>query len=118
MTDTGAAVAVKILNKRRLKKKRIGRFGNALKEVQKEIAVWKKLRHQNVVPLYEVIDDDDHHKLYLVSEFIPGGSVMPDAKKTEPLQIEDARNVFRQLISALDYLHAQDVVHRDIKPGN
>jgi len=117
-TDTGAAVAVKILNKRRLKKKRIGRFGNALKEVQKEIAVWKKLRHQNVVPLYEVIDDDDHHKLYLVSEFIPGGSVMPDAKKTEPLQIEDARNVFRQLISALEYLHAQDVVHRDIKPGN
>jgi serine/threonine protein kinase len=56
----------------------LARFGTALDSVKKEIAIWKKLDHENVVGLFEVIDDPDKDKLYMVSEFIDGGPVMPD----------------------------------------
>lgn len=39
-----------------LRKKRIGQFGNALQNVQREIAIWKALKHVNIVALFEVID--------------------------------------------------------------
>jgi serine/threonine protein kinase len=54
------------------------RFGTALDSVKKELAIWKKLDHENVVSLFEIIDDPDKDKLYMVSEFIDGGRIMPD----------------------------------------
>ena len=38
---------------------------DALQNVQKEIAIMKKLEHPNVIQLYEVIDDKDSDKLYM-----------------------------------------------------
>lgn len=51
--QTGAVRAVKIIRKSVLKRKRVGRFGNALQTVLREIAIWKKLDHPNVVTLFE-----------------------------------------------------------------
>jgi hypothetical protein len=139
---TGDVRAVKILKKSFLKRKRIGRFGNALQNVQREIAVWKKLDHPNVVVLFEagfsvdssctillatvllscfssqVIDDAALDKLYLVSEFVDGGSLMRDEKTGDPLPLPKVRHYMQQLLSAVSYLHFMRVVHRDIKPGN
>lgn len=67
---TGAQVAIKIVNKARLKKKRtFGRFGviDPLSGIRQEVAVMKKLDHVNVVKLLEVIDNPDAEKLYLGS---------------------------------------------------
>ena len=43
-----------ILDKKKLKRKRVGRFGSALDNVKREIAIWKKLSHKHCVQLYEV----------------------------------------------------------------
>lgn len=56
----------------------VGRFGTALDNIKKELAIWKKLDHENVVSLYEIIDDPEKDKLYMVSELVDGGPVMPD----------------------------------------
>ena len=69
---------MKVLDKKRLKRKRMGRRKTALDLVKTEIAVWKKLQHRNIVTLYEVIDDDDTKKLFMVGEFIDGGEIMAD----------------------------------------
>ena len=111
-------VAIKVLNKKKLRRKRIGRFGNALQNVSKEIAVWKLLDHPNVVPLYEVIDAKESGDIYLVSEFVDGGEAMPDELTADPLPWKRAQRIFGQLSRAVEYLHFQHVVHRDIKPGN
>ena len=44
----------------------------ALDSVKTEIAIMKKLRHPNLVQLFEVIDDPQHHKLYLVLDLQVG----------------------------------------------
>ena len=50
----GRLVAIKQLNKRVLRRKRVGRTGNALELVQKEVEVWRKLNHKHTVALLEV----------------------------------------------------------------
>jgi serine/threonine protein kinase len=66
----------------------------------------------------QVIDDAALDKLYLVSEFVDGGSLMRDEKTGDPLPLPKVRHYMQQLLSAVSYLHFMRVVHRDIKPGN
>ena len=61
--------------------------------------MWKKLEHENIVTLYEVIDDDTSKKLFMISEFVDGGAVMDDDAEVEPIALELAANVFSQLVS-------------------
>eukprot|EP00741_Cyanophora_paradoxa_P001419 tig00000489_g1372.t1 len=117
-TNTNKTYAVKIMKKSILKRKRVGRSGNALQNVLHEIAIMKKLNHPNVVRLYEVIDDPEEDKLYLVMELMPGGPVAVHREDNELLTMEEARRVFRELINGLEYLHHHKILHRDIKPEN
>ena len=119
--ETDKYFAIKILNKSLLKKLRRQKK-NPLESVQTEIAILKKLRHKNVVSLYEVIDDEESDKMYMVLEYAVGGCVMrlsDDGRvKGAPHNVETAKKWFRDLLSALKYSHRNGVFHRDIKPEN
>ncbi|KAG5466267.1 hypothetical protein LSCM4_01412 [Leishmania orientalis] len=75
--NTGQMVAIKMINKKLLKKK-IGGLGAKNQEaaLKREIAIMKKVRHRNCVSLYEVIDDPDSNMLYLIMEYVPNGPVV------------------------------------------
>lgn len=45
------------------------KYKDALDNVKKEIAIMKKLRHANVIRLYEVIENPDNDKLYMSNSF-------------------------------------------------
>ncbi len=117
---SGATYACKIMNKKRLKKKRMGRFSTALATARKEIAVWKKLRHPNVVSLHDVVDDPGSDRLYLVSDFVNGGPLLSSSGEDswEPLKHTWLRYFMFQLAESLAYLHSFGIAHRDIKPEN
>ncbi|CEO94958.1 unnamed protein product (mitochondrion) [Plasmodiophora brassicae] len=119
---TGAQVAIKIVNKARLKKKRtFGRFGviDPLSGIRQEVAVMKKLDHVNVVKLLEVIDNPDAEKLYLVMEFVARGPILDlRSDACEPLPEPVCRSYMRDIVNGLRYLHFNHIAHRDIKPEN
>lgn len=121
--DPTNLVAIKIIN-RSLGRGKSQSHEEALK---KEIAVMKKLRHQNIVTLRQVVNDPEADKLYLIMDFVGEDHLLK--KETDPARraegflyepINEALAVLytRQLVDGLRYLHKHNIVHRDIKPEN
>ncbi|KAK8246620.1 kinase-like domain-containing protein [Phyllosticta capitalensis] len=93
---------------------------NSLDLIREEIAVMKKLNHPNLVSLIEVLDDPDEDSLYMVLELCKKGVVMRVGleERADPYHEEQCRCWFRDMILGIEYLHAQGIIHRDIKPDN
>ena len=79
-----------------------------------------EIDHINIIKLYEIIDDPSTEKVYLIMDFLSGGSLYDLLDKNEDgLNIEEVRKYFKALISAVYYCHeVKKISHRDIKPEN
>ena len=82
----------------------------------REIAIAARLRHPNIVPLYDSGEVDG--SLYFVMPFEEGRSLRQRLQEHGPLPIPEAMSVLRDVARALAYAHHQGVVHRDVKPDN
>lgn len=105
---TGEQVAIKIMDKDAL--------ADDMSRVRLEIAAMKELTHQNICKLYQVIETST--KMYLVLEYCPGGELFDYIVEKERLSEDEARRFFRQIVSAVGYVHSQGYAHRDLKPEN
>ena len=76
-----------------------------------------KLRHPNIVEVYDVSGPDDP-ELYLVVELVRGTTLRALLAKHGALPPEIAAAIAILLLDALAHAHASGVVHRDIKPEN
>lgn len=57
-------------------------------------------------------------KIYIVMELLTGGELFDKIADDGPLTEDEARSIFQQLLSGLDYCHKQGVYHRDLKVEN
>uniref|UniRef100_A0A8C2PLY1 Maternal embryonic leucine zipper kinase n=1 Tax=Capra hircus TaxID=9925 RepID=A0A8C2PLY1_CAPHI len=105
---TGEMVAIKIMDKNAL--------GSDLPRVKIEIDALKNLRHQHICQLYHVIETAN--KIFMVLEYCPGGELFDYIISHDRLSEEETRVVFRQIVSAVAYVHSQGYAHRDLKPEN
>ncbi|XP_039614223.1 maternal embryonic leucine zipper kinase [Polypterus senegalus] len=105
---TGEKVAIKIMDKKEL--------GDDLPRVKTEIEAMKNLSHQNICRLYHVIETS--RRIYMVLEYCPGGELFDYIIAKDRLSENETRIFFRQIVSALAYVHSQGYAHRDLKPEN
>ena len=82
----------------------------------REIGIIARLRHPNIVPLYDSGDADG--VLYFVMPYEDGPSLRARLDTGEQLSVAERVSTLRDLARALAYAHEQGVVHRDVKPDN
>uniref|UniRef100_A0A915JNU6 Protein kinase domain-containing protein n=1 Tax=Romanomermis culicivorax TaxID=13658 RepID=A0A915JNU6_ROMCU len=82
----------------------------------REVRIMKKLNHPNIVKLYQVIETENN--LYLVMEYANGGEVFDYLVAHGRMKEKEARAKFRQIVSAVQYLHQKNIIHRDLKAEN
>uniref|UniRef100_A0A674PLP5 Maternal embryonic leucine zipper kinase n=1 Tax=Takifugu rubripes TaxID=31033 RepID=A0A674PLP5_TAKRU len=105
---TGEKVAIKIMNKKDL--------GDDLPRVKVEIEAMKNLSHQHICRLYHVIETST--QIFMVIEYCTGGELFDYIIAKDRLSEQETRVFFRQIVSAMAYVHSQGYAHRDLKPEN
>eukprot|EP01113_Clastostelium_recurvatum_P002910 TRINITY_DN11256_c0_g1_i4.p1 TRINITY_DN11256_c0_g1~~TRINITY_DN11256_c0_g1_i4.p1 ORF type:complete len:695 (-),score=161.73 TRINITY_DN11256_c0_g1_i4:9-2012(-) len=106
---TGQEVAVKILSPE---------AASDRKSIDREVSILKLLQHPNIVRLYDVIQEDSSGRVYLILELVSGGELFDYIVARGRVQEKEARRFFRQVLSGLEYCHANLICHRDLKPEN
>jgi 5'-AMP-activated protein kinase catalytic alpha subunit len=107
---TGELVAVKILEKKRIMDI------TDIERVAREIHILKIIRHPNILQLYEIIETST--KLYIITEYIPGGELYQYILSINQIEEYEARRFFCQIISGVEYINRLNVAHRDLKLEN
>ncbi|KAL4645873.1 calcium/calmodulin-dependent protein kinase type 1D-like [Arapaima gigas] len=103
---TGKHFALKCVKK---KPKRDGILEN-------EIAVLRRIKHENVVGLEDFYESRTHY--YLVMQLVSGGELFDRILDRGVYTEKDASLVIRQVLQGVSYLHKNGIVHRDLKPEN
>jgi serine/threonine-protein kinase len=81
----------------------------------REEEIGLRLDHPSIV---KVLRPRDKSRVYLVQELVQGESLRDLLRRVGRMPIDDAVRIVVQLAEALDYLHREGVVHRDMKPEN
>ena len=73
-------------------------------DIAREIAIIKKLDQENIVKVIEVLDNPDENRLYVIMDYLPGGSLFPDwdgdGTLDNPLEERDAVILFFDSVSS------------------
>lgn len=120
-------MAIKIIDKTALDEEN-------LTKIFRETAIMKKLRHPHITRLYQLMETNQ--TIYLVTEYASNGEIFGESnvptfccltnaclfadhlvEKGRMTELE-AKRVFSQIVSAVNYCHTQGVVHRDLKAEN
>ncbi|XP_074601312.1 AMP-activated protein kinase alpha subunit [Brevipalpus obovatus] len=107
---TGQKVAVKILNREKIK------HLDVVTKIRREILNLKLFRHPHIIKLYQVISTPTD--IFMIMEYVCGGELFDYIVNHGKLKESEARRFFQQIISGVDCCHRHMVVHRDLKPEN
>ncbi len=87
-----------------------------IKRFLREARAAAKLRHPNIIPVYEYGQVDGEN--IIVYEFVQGATLKSYINDSESRSLEKTLNIIQEIASGLDYAHQQGIIHRDIKPDN
>jgi serine/threonine protein kinase len=102
--ETGKSYAVKIID------------SSFSVTVEREIRLLRQLDHPHIIKLIEVVEEDG--LIFVVLEYCEGGTLLDMVLKKKLKSLCHVKRLFRQVASAVGYLHTQGISHGDIKPEN
>ena len=85
--------------------------------ITREIGLMRKLKHPNIIQLYDVIFDKNYGHVYLIMEYCQKGD-LNKFQKGKAIHEIHVQKYMKQLMLGLKYLKENNVMHRDLKPQN
>ncbi len=103
-------VAVKALDTKLARSKEI------VERFRREGRAYARLRHEAIIAVHDLVEKDDG--LYLVTEFVDGTDLARLVAKGGALPADCVALAGGRVAEALDYVHFNGLLHRDVKPAN
>jgi serine/threonine-protein kinase len=103
-------VAVKALDAK------LARSKELVERFKREGRAYAELRHQAVVAVHDLVEKED--TLYLITDFVDGADLARVLSQGGPLPPACVAVVGARVAEALDYVHFNKLLHRDVKPAN
>ncbi|ORX62248.1 Pkinase-domain-containing protein [Hesseltinella vesiculosa] len=127
---TGEKIAIKIVPRANFAQFKTNPGNKTAKQIAKEYAreenremrtireahMMMLLRHPNIVGLKDLVVAGPY--FYILMDYVNGGQLLHYIVKRQRLSEKRARSFARQIVSALDYMHRNSLVHRDLKIEN
>lgn len=105
----GNIVCIKVL------RAHISESAEAIRRFQLEARALAAIQHPNIIRVFAIDRQGDH--FFMVTEFVEGLNLR-DVLDRAHLDESRIRNIFSQLLSAVEFAHLQGIIHRDLKPSN
>ncbi|KAK4467708.1 hypothetical protein MN116_008643 [Schistosoma mekongi] len=102
-------VAIKIMNKDLIGSKNLGK-------VSRELEAMKRCQHPHIIRLYHVMETESN--IFMVTEYASKGEVFDHISLSHAFTEKEARELFWQIVCAIEFCHASGIVHRDLKAEN
>ncbi|XP_068125679.1 NUAK family SNF1-like kinase 2 isoform X2 [Hyperolius riggenbachi] len=103
-------VAIKSIRKDRIKDEQ------DMLHIRRETEIMSSLCHPHIISIYEVFENSS--KIVIVMEYASQGDLYDYISERQRLSEQEARKFFRQIVLAVQYCHANGIVHRDLKLEN
>jgi serine/threonine protein kinase len=108
--NLGRLVAIKMISDK------VDNIEEANQRFLREAKAMAKVEHPNIVQIYTY--GKSGGKVYFVMEYIEGDSLYDRIKKGGELPVDEALEILKEVIAALDEAWEKKIIHRDIKPAN
>lgn len=108
--ETGAVRAIKVLR---------NRYADDMDTTERflqEARMVMKLRHPNIVPIYEV--ESEKGRYYMVMDFVEGQNLRDFVRVHKKINLRNAMSIGRDIAAGLDFAFQRGVTHRDLKLSN
>lgn len=84
--------------------------------LQNELTILGEKSHPNLIRIVDLMEDRDN--FYVVSEVVRGGELFKRLCQVKSFTEGQAADIVYQMMQGLNYMHKQNVTHRDMKPEN
>ena len=109
--DNGKALAAKVLPS--------GSMTHAMRQgLANETRLLQEIRHRSLVRFRDVGDDPESGLCFIFMDYLPGGTLAERIKSRGRIPASEAVDIAVKIAEALEFLHVNGYVHRDVTPGN
>jgi len=108
--ESGRIVACKVIERSSLTKTK------TIQKLQSEIKIHRRMKHPNIVEFIRTFEDSQH--VYILLEKCSRQTLMELSSARRRFAVPEVQFFMLQTISACEYMHAENVIHRDLKLGN
>lgn len=87
-----------------------------IRRLRLEADTLRNLQHPCIPEFYNSFEEGNYY--YIVQEYIEGHNLSEEIRPGEPIEEEEAESILREILEILQFVHGNNIIHRDVKPAN